>query len=108
MTDPISDLTRLCKELAEAIEEAKKHPHGPPVAGDARHEAGVACVNLCGGNQDTARTLWKLIVENVGYMPEAAAYTLVRASKTGNLVPDIPEPDLDAPRGPAADGNVIA
>jgi hypothetical protein len=41
-------------------------------------------------------------------MPYAAAVALSRAARTGNLVPDIPAPDLDGPRGPVADGKVIS
>jgi hypothetical protein len=98
MSDPISDLTRLCKELADAVEEAKKHPHGAAATDDDRRSAGEACVKLCGNNQDQARTLWKLIVEDLGYMPRAAARALLRAAHTENLLPDIPPPDLDGPR----------
>jgi hypothetical protein len=95
-------------DAIDALQRAMSHPHGAPVIGDARDEAGKACVALCHGDQDKARTLWKLVTEPLGYMPEAAAFALVRASKTDNLVPDIPAPDLDGPRGPAADGKVIS
>jgi hypothetical protein len=91
-----------------ALQCAMSHPHGAPATDADRRYAGEACVNLCGGNQDQARTLWKLIVEDLGYMPYAAARALLRAAHTGNLVPDIEPPDLDGPRGPAADGKVIS
>jgi hypothetical protein len=80
----------------ETFDDRIKHEHGIPASGETRVTAGHACVQLCAGDADRARTLWKLIVEELGYMPLAAAVALIRASKTENLTPDIPEPDLDA------------
>jgi hypothetical protein len=94
----MTDLQRALQEAALLIDEHAKHPYGPPASEDDRTAAGLACVKLCRGNQNEARTLWKLIANDLGYMPHAAAVALMYASGTDNLVPDIPEPDLDGPR----------
>ena len=65
-------------------------------------------MRLCNGDQDKGRTLWKLIVSDIGYMPHAAGVALIQASDTSNHVPDNEPPDLDGPRGPAADGKEIS
>jgi hypothetical protein len=94
----MTDLHRALQEAALLIDEHAKHPYGPPAEGEARAEAGRACVILCRGDRDKARTFWKLLVSDLGYMPSVVALALVRASNTANIVPDIPEPDLDGPR----------
>jgi hypothetical protein len=104
----MTDLHTALRDVGAILKEYETHPYGPSAAGQARIDAGGACVRLCGGDQDKGRTLWTLIRDELGYMPVAAAVALKWASRTDNLVPDIPAPDLDAPRGPAADGNVIS
>ena len=80
---------------AQALKEQREQPYGPPITPEMNGPAGDACVKLCGGDQDQARTLWKLIVSDLGgYMPRAAVFTLIRAANTVNLVPDIEAPDL--------------
>jgi hypothetical protein len=88
------NLADLLRAAADSLAEARTHPHGPPAAGEVRQSAGTACVSLCGGDQDQARTLWKLVAADLGYMPQAAAQALVRAAATTNLVPDVEPPDV--------------
>lgn len=92
----MTDLPQVLRTAADVLEDRMRHEHGIPATGETRTKAGDACVKLCNGDQDRARTLWTLIRDELGYMPLAAAVALIRASKTENLVPDIPEPDLDA------------
>lgn len=87
------DLVELLSTAVDALSDARAHPHGPPAAGDIRQAAGDACVRLCDGDQDQARTLWKLVAADLGYMPQAAAQALVRAAATTNLVPDVEPPE---------------
>lgn len=95
----MTNLHEVILEAADALERATKYPHGIPAAAETRLTAGQACVRLCDGDQDKARTLWKLVTQELGYMPFAAAVALIRASKTENLLPDIEAPDMvDAPR----------
>lgn len=81
--------------VAQALRDAHERPYGPPRSPDDAKAAGEACVALCDGNHDQARTLWKLIVQDLGgsYMPKAATVALVRAANTSNLVPDVEAPD---------------
>jgi hypothetical protein len=51
-------------------------------------------VRLCRGNHDQARSLWKVVVQELGYMPLAAAVTLIRASKADELEPDVEAPEV--------------
>jgi hypothetical protein len=94
----MTELPEALRTAAEMLVEHAAHPHGFPVEGNTRVKAGEACVRLCRGNQDKGRTLWKRFVADWGYMPHAAAVALIYAANTDNLVPDIPEPDLDGPR----------
>lgn len=83
------------QHVATTLQWVKDHPHGPEASPEDRQVAGQACVQLCDGDQDRARTLWKLIAEDCGgYMPRSAALTLIRAARTGNLVPDVEPPEL--------------
>lgn len=94
MTSPLDQLAEVFGAVAQALDEARRHPHGAPCGSEARQVAGNACVKLCGGDQDQARTLWKLIVaDSGGYMPAAVAASLVRASDTTNIVPDVEAPE---------------
>lgn len=96
----MSDLPQVLRDAAAVLEDRIKHEHGVPASGETRSLAGQACITLCDGDQDKARTLWKLIAGELGYMPHGAAVSLIRASSTKNLVPDIEAPDLDyASRG---------
>jgi hypothetical protein len=91
----VEQLAHAFSVTAEALSEAHKHPHGPVYKPEDQKAAGEACVKLCGGNHDQARTLWKLIVEDLGgYMPAAAVTALIRAANTTNLVPDIEAPEV--------------
>ena len=84
----------LFRAAVHALEQIDRLPHGIPVTGDTRKIAGEACVQLCGGNQDQARSLWKLVANDCGgYMPHAAAAALIRATATSNLVPDVEAPE---------------
>ena len=86
------ELLEASETLTRILTEHASHPHGPVVEGSLRAEAGQACVKLA-GSQDKGRTLWKLIAADYGYMPEAAATALVRASNVTNLVPDVEAPE---------------
>lgn len=80
-------------QAIQIIEEATRHPYGAPATPDTRQVAGQAMVQLCEGNADKARTLWKLIAADChGYMPEIVAVAVVRCSNTTNLVPDVEAP----------------
>lgn len=89
-------MTKIETLLEDALANLRERPHGDPATADVRDVAGQACVKLCRGDHDQARTLWRLITDDLGYMPVAAAVALNRAANTDNLVPDIPAPDLDA------------
>lgn len=91
----MTDLPQVLRTAADVLEDRIQHEHGIPASGETRVTAGQACVKLCGGDQDRARTLWKWITQELGYMPLAAAVALIRASTTENLVPDIEPPNLD-------------
>lgn len=92
MTEP--DVAQGIRQLLGAWDAQEKFPHGRVADDTTIKYAGEACVELCGGNQDTARTLWKIVVsDNGGYMPRSAALALYRAAHTGNLVPDVEAPD---------------
>jgi hypothetical protein len=78
----------------QALTDTLERPYGPPAAGETRQVAGNAMVTLCDGDQDRARTLWKLIQEDLGYMPHAVCVALIRASSTENLVPDVTAPEV--------------
>lgn len=80
------------RQVADSLQSLSEHEHGPPVTPQAAKLAGQACVTFCDGNQDLARTLWKLIVQDLGYMPECVATALIRAANTDNLVPDVTAP----------------
>ena len=86
------------EHLQEALLALQGRPYGPAYDPEHASAAGAACVALCEGDQDKARTLWKLIVSDleVDYMPHAAVVALLRAANTVNLTPDIEPPDLDA------------
>jgi len=85
------------EHLQEALQALQERPYGPAYTPEHASAAGAACVALCEGDQDKARTLWKLIVSDleVDYMPHAAVVALLRAADTVNLVPDVPVPDLE-------------
>lgn len=82
------------RQVANTLERHDNEPHGPAVVGDERQIAGDACKQLCGGDADKARSLWKLIAEDLGYMPRAAAVALIRASTAESLIPDVEAPAL--------------
>lgn len=95
MTTPLDQLAEVFGAVAEVLDETRRHPNGAPCSSEARQVAGDACVKLCHGDRDQARTLWKLIVADCGnYMPLAVATSLVRASDTTNLVPDVEPPEV--------------
>lgn len=80
--------------LLDAAEDWEQHPHGPEVQGDTKRVAGSAAIELCRGDRDKARTLYKQIMQDCGgYMPVAAAMALIRATSS-NLVPDVEAPPL--------------
>ncbi len=94
---PAKEAIENWRSLADMIERHITYPYGPPVhaAGEvSREEAANACIALCAGDRDKARTLWKLIVADCGYMPHCVAQALIHASST-NLVPDIEPPSND-------------
>lgn len=81
------------QHVAQTLQWVKNHPHGPEASPEDRKVAGDACVLLCEGDHDRARTLWKLVVQDCGgYMPRSAACALIRASATLNLVPQVEAP----------------
>jgi glutamate synthase domain-containing protein 2 len=80
----IEDLTVILKDVAE-------HPHGPAVMGVERTKAGEDLVTIA-GSHDKARTAWKLIVQDLGYMPQCVAVALSHAA-SDQLVPDVEAPD---------------
>lgn len=83
------------RQIADALQAIEEHPYGPPVKADEKQLAGDACKLLCAGNADKARSLWKLLVQDLGgYMPRAAAVALIRASRTEHLVPDAQAPEV--------------
>lgn len=80
--------------LTSIVETQLTQPYGPNYSADEAKATGDACVKLCRGDQDQARTLWKLVTRDLnGYMPHAAAVALVWAANTENLVPDVEAPD---------------
>jgi hypothetical protein len=89
----LEDLKVILKDVAE-------HPHGPAVMGPERVEAGKNLVSIT-GDHDTARTAWKLIVKDLGYMPHSVAVALAYAA-SDNLVPDVEAPDPNETRITAA------
>lgn len=89
----MSDLETIFRGALEAIEAQRTHPHGAPATGDDAKVAGNALIALCGGDRDKARTLWKVIASDLGYMPHAACVALVRAANTDNLVADVQAPE---------------
>ena len=87
MNEALAEITRI-------VQESESFRFGPPIQSEHKEAAGAACVQLCGGDQDRGRTLWKLIVESCGgYMPQAAVTALIRASDTSNIVPDVTPPE---------------
>lgn len=88
-------LEDLFQEAAQSLREARTRPHGPNPGATMAKEAGKACVSLCDGDTNRARTLWKQIVKELGadYMPKAAAVALIWAANTTNLVPDVEAPE---------------
>ena len=81
-------------QVAYGLERLEKRPHGPEPDPDTKRVAGEACIQFCGGDHDRARSLWKLIQDDLGYMPRAACVALIRASSAENLVPDVEAPPL--------------
>lgn len=81
-------------EVAAVLKQQRTLPHGDAATPEDGQVAGKACVALCNGDADKARTLWKLIVSDLGagYMPHACTVALVRAANTVNLVPDVEAP----------------
>jgi hypothetical protein len=58
--------------------------HGPVVSSELKQAATQAAIKVCGGDLEQAKTLWANIqTELGGYMPEAAARTLLLAAETG-------------------------
>jgi len=89
----MTDVLAACRELTRILENHEKYPHGPPVTPDTANVAGHACVKLCDGDRDRGRTLWRIVAEKYGYMPDAAAFALIKASDTTNVIPDVTAPD---------------
>lgn len=83
------------QHVTDVLQNAQERPHGPATSGDEKKIAGNACLDLCGGDADKARTMWKLIAKDLGgYLPHAAAVALIRASSPTNLVPDVEAPEV--------------
>lgn len=80
------------KAVGNSLEQAELRPYGPAYDSTTKQVAADACLKLCAGDSDKARTLWKLIVKDLGYMPQAACQALIRAANTENLVPDVEAP----------------
>ena len=74
----VPDISAGIRVLLDTYEDAQKFPFGPPAADPQLQQvAGHACVTLCNGDQDKARSLWKLVVQDCGgYLPRAAAMAL--------------------------------
>ena len=83
----------LLHELLTTVQEHRLHPYGPVPSPTDEKVAGAALVRLCGGDKDKARTLWKLIASDFGYMPRAACVAVIRAADPSNLVPDVTPPE---------------
>jgi hypothetical protein len=90
--DSVMSAIDFFKSVADALQDRVEHPYGIPAAPEMQKLAGEALVKFCGGDHDQARSLWKLIVADLGYMPHAVAFALTRASQTANLVPDVEAP----------------
>lgn len=86
------ELGAVFAEAAYALGEYREHPYGPEVTPEMHQAAGEAFVRIRGGNPDEARTAWKLIVDDLGYMPRAVVLASLRLAST-NLVPDIEAPE---------------
>ena len=90
------ELLQTLQGLTAVVEQSITHPYGPPATPELRQLAGKAVVFLCDGDNNRARSLWKLIEKDCGsYMPFAVASSLVRAANTTNLVPDVEAPDVN-------------
>jgi hypothetical protein len=97
VTASLDQLADTLSMVAEALREAHTRPYGPEPTPEDIKAAGAACVALCHGDVDQARTLWRLIVNDLGagYMPKAATIALVRAANTTNLIADVTAPEYD-------------
>lgn len=81
------------REALDALVSVNEYPKGPQVDRQTYSVATGAAVKIA-GDPPKAQALWKLIREDCGgYVPQAAALALIRASDLENLVPYI-EPDL--------------
>lgn len=81
-------------QLEQLVQELKARPHGPACGSQQYKECGQAMVRLCGGNTDQARTLWKEIYNELGYMPASAHVVLKWAARADDLSPDVEAPEL--------------
>jgi len=93
----ISNLVGMSAVSAEELDNEPTQagpPLGPSFDKDTLGKVvAAACVKLA-GDRDRGITLYKLVVKDCdGYMPEAAARTLIRAAETDNLVPDVTAPE---------------
>lgn len=88
----MSDALTILQEAATTLQQAQQFPYGQAATSQERKFAGDACVQFCDGDNDRARTLWKLIESQLGYMPQCVAFALIRASRAENLIPDIEAP----------------
>lgn len=81
-------------EVVAVLKRQRTLPYGDAAILEDGQVAGEACIKLCDGDADKARTLWKLIVSDLGagYMPHACCIALVHAANTVNLVPDVEAP----------------
>ena len=72
-----------------------EHPLGPEYNRELMGRAvGGACVKLCANDSQKGMALFKLIAKDCGgYMPQAAAFAVIRAADTENVVPDVQAPE---------------
>ena len=93
-TDVIVHATKTYGAVADALQAYIEQPYGPKVDTRTVSVAGEACIQLCEGDQDKARALWRQICADLGYMPQSAAVALIRASRGPQMVPDVTAPEL--------------
>ena len=90
----MSSLTELFRTAADALQEAEERPYGRKATHEEKELIFDALIALCKDDEAKARAFWKLIVADLGYMPWVIGWTLIRASDTSNLVPDVEAPEV--------------
>ena len=48
-------------QIASALEQMEEHPHGPEVEDEERGYAGRCLTQICGGDVDQSRAVWREI-----------------------------------------------